>query len=557
MARRALSQHKVLKVAMRSTFLALIVGAAALLTSICPSSALSDESGEQRDVLRAASSSFPDYLDPQLSYTYEGWTAMYATYVPLLTYRHAGGRAGSDFIPGLAKSLPKISDGGRTYTLFLRPGLRYSNGTRVRASDFEYAIKRMFKLRSGGQIFYTGIAGAKRFQRKRRGGIGGIVANDKTGKIVIHLVKPRATFEYELAMPFASPVPQSTPMRDRTFRPPPSTGPYALTVSGLAFGWTLKRNPAWTTNGELMPQLPDGHVDEIDVEVIRSGDAQVKGVKQGKLDAMLGSPPANQYAQLARRYRGTQFLTGPLLSTYYFWMNTTRPPFDDLRVRRAVNYAIDRRALRRIHGDRLIPSQQIIPEGMPGHAGSVLYPHDMRKARELIRRANPADREITVWTDNESPAFESGVYYRNVLRRLGFHAHLKVTSGFNYFSVIGNTSTPNLDTGWGNWFADYPHPNDFFQPLLAGSSILPRNSSNFAQIDVPALNRRIARLNEHHLGSALEQRYAVLDRSFMKLAPIAPYGSLTTAIFVSKAVDLDKVVWSLLMGADLTSFRFR
>lgn len=547
-----------LKGKLRSSLLLLSIGTLlTLLASVCAPLALSDETGQQRDVLHAASSSFPDYLDPQLSYTSEGWAAMYAAYIPLLTYRHADGRPGSDVVPGLARSLPRISDDGRTYTLFLRPGLRYSDGTRVRASDFEYAIKRLFKLRSGGQSFYTGIAGVRRFQRKLHGGIGGIVTDDRTGKIVIHLVRPRGTFTYELALPFASLVPKSTPMRDRTFRPPPSTGPYRLTVSGLAFGWTLTRNPEWANNGELMPHLPDGHVEEINVEVIRSGAVQVRGVRQGKLDVMLGSPPPDQYAQLARRYRGTQFRSESMPSTYYFWMNTTRPPFDDIRVRKAVNYAIDRRILRRMSAGRLAPSQQIIPAGMPGHRKLTLYPHSMAKARQLMRRADPADRRITVWADTESPHFEASLYYRRVLQRLGFDAHLKVPGILNYFPLIGKASTPNLDTGWANWFADYPHPNDFFQPLLAGSSILPRNSSNFSRIDVPALNAKIARLNRRPLGPVQERQYAALDRSYMKLAPIAPYGSVTTAIFVSKAIDLSGVVWNPMMGADLTSFRFR
>jgi peptide/nickel transport system substrate-binding protein len=79
-------------------------------------------------MLRGGASSFPDSLDPQLSFTSEGWTAMYDTYVPLLTYRHADGTAGAKVIPGLARTLPKITNEGRIYTLFLRKGLRYSTG---------------------------------------------------------------------------------------------------------------------------------------------------------------------------------------------------------------------------------------------------------------------------------------------------------------------------------------------------------------------------------------------------------------------------------------------
>ena len=84
-------------------------------------------------------------MDPQLSYTAEGWTAMGEVYIPLLTYKHAEGAEGSEVVPGLAKEMPKISNGGKTYTLFLRPGLKYSNGKPVKASDFTYAVERLFK----------------------------------------------------------------------------------------------------------------------------------------------------------------------------------------------------------------------------------------------------------------------------------------------------------------------------------------------------------------------------------------------------------------------------
>jgi peptide/nickel transport system substrate-binding protein len=107
-------------------------------------------SGEKGGTLNGTYASFPDYMDPAISYTAEGWTAMADVYIPLLTYKHANGEEGSEVIPGLAKELPKISNGGKTYTLFLRPGLKYSDGTPVKASDFPFAVERMIKLNSGG-----------------------------------------------------------------------------------------------------------------------------------------------------------------------------------------------------------------------------------------------------------------------------------------------------------------------------------------------------------------------------------------------------------------------
>jgi peptide/nickel transport system substrate-binding protein len=115
---------------------------AALALSACGSSS-SSSSGTEGGTLKATFGSFPDSLDPGLAYTGEGSTAVYDVYVPLLTYAHASGSAGSKVIPGLATALPKIGDGGRTYTLTLRKGLKYSNGKPVKASDFAAAIERL------------------------------------------------------------------------------------------------------------------------------------------------------------------------------------------------------------------------------------------------------------------------------------------------------------------------------------------------------------------------------------------------------------------------------
>ena len=535
-----------------------VVAMALAATIVVALASCGGSSGKEGGTLRATYASFPDYLDPQLSYTAEGWTAMADTYLPLLTYAHAEGEAGGKVIPGLAESLPKVTNGGKTYTLKLRKGLKYSDGTPVKASDFKYAIERLFKVNSGGSPFYTKIVGAEKFAETKQGGIPGIRTNDKTGEIVIDLIAPSGTFTNELGLMFAAPVPPDTPAKDQTPNPPPATGPYVITSSDPGRSFTYERNPQWEkANGPAMPDLPDGHVDKIDVTLIRNDATQVNEVEQGNLEWMQNPPPADKYAQVKSKYEGTQFREEPTISTYYFWFNETKPPFDDVKVRQAVNYAIDGRALERIYAGQIASTQQILPPGMPGYERFVLYPHDMTKAKKLIEEANPSDRDITVWTDDESPNDEAGAYYQDVLKKLGFNAKLKELNADNYFTVIGNLSTPDLDTGWTDWFEDYPHPNDFFQPLLAGESILSTNNTNFSQTDDKALNAKITKLGQEQLGPDQEAEYAALDKAFMEKAPWAPYGTRTLSTFVSDAIDLDKVIFNPTFGQYMTSFQFK
>ena len=536
---------------MRAGWLAVAAAAGVLVL-------FSSSAGAAPQTLRAVAGSSPDYLDPQLSYTNEGWMAMYDTYIPLLTYRHADGEAGSEVIPGLARSLPRITDGGKTYTLFLRRGLKYSDGSSVRASDFTSTVKRLFKLTSGGSSFYADIVGVRRFLKTRRGGIGGIETHDRTGKIVIHLLRPAGTFTNLLALPFVALVPPGTPARDQSSSPPPATGPYAITNSTPGLGWSYARNPEWkSNNAKLMPQLPTGHVNMIHIAVLRDAATQIRGVEQGVFDWIFAEPPVNRGPALKGRYKRAQLRVEPLINLYYFWMNTKRAPFDDLRVRQAVNYAIDPAALRRIYAGTLSATQQILPPEIPGYEQFELYPHDMGKAKQLIAEADPADREITVWTDREWPNDKAGAYYQSVLQRLGFSVHLKILTPDNYFFVIGDRSTSDLDTGWGNWFEDYPHPDDFFRPLLSAESILSTYNSNWSLIADPALSAKTKQLALSPLGSEQAAGYAQLDREYMERAPWAPYGVRTGATFVSRAIDLGKVVWNPTFGADLASFQFK
>ena len=514
-------------------------------------------SGKEGGTLQGTYASFTE-LDPTIAYTAEGLTAMYNTYLPLLTYAHANGQAGTEVIPALAESLPKISDGGKTYTLTLRKGLKYSDGAPVKASDFASTVERVFKANSPGSGFYTGIVGAEKFAETKQGGIPGIETNDKTGEIVIHLTQPRGTFTNELALLYVALLPSGTPSKNLTDDPPPATGPYVITNVEHGRGWTYERNPQWAkNNGKLMPDLPSGHVDKVEIAVVRNKATSVNEIERGKSNWMQSILPADLYNKVKDRFEGTQFRVEHPINSYYFWMNTSKPPFDDLKVRQAVNYAVDSAALERIYSGALAASHQILPEEMPGHKTFDPYPHNMAKAKELIAQANPSDRNITVWVDNESPNDKAGAYYQGVLSELGFNAKLKTINADVYFQLISNTSTPDLDTGWTDWFADYPHPNDWFQLQLSGKSIAPVGNTNLAQIDDPKLNAKIARLATEQFGPKQEAEYAAMDREFMEQAPWAPYGTNTVSTFVSSQIDLDKVIFNPTFGQDLTSFQFK
>lgn len=535
--------------------IAALIGLSVIALSL---SSCGGSSGKEGGTLKATYASFPDYLDPALSYTAEGLTAMYDAYIPLLTYAHADGEAGGKVVPGLAESLPRISNGGKTYALTLRKGLKYSDGSPVKASDFAHAIERTLALNSQASGSYLSIVGAERFQKTKSGGITGIKTDDKTGKITIELTAPRGTFTNELGLLYGAPVPKSTPAKNMTANPPPATGPYVIVKSEPGRGWSYARNPQWAkNNADLVPEVPSGHVDKIDVKVVSNPSTQVNEVERGSSDWMQTTLPSDLYNKVKEKYEGSQFRVEPTISNYFFWMNTTKPPFDDLKVRQAVNYALNGEAMERIYAGSLKAIQQVLPPGMPGYEELELYPYDLAKAKKLIAEANPSDRNVTVWVDDEPPNNEAGAYYEGVLDKLGFNAKLKEVNAEDYFTLITNQSTPDLDTGWADWFEEYPHPSTFFEPLLSGESIRPVGNTNFAQIDDPKLNAKIQKLSEEPLGATQEAEYAALDREYMEQAPWAPYGTRTVSTFVSNAINLEDIVFNPTFGQDLASFQFK
>jgi peptide/nickel transport system substrate-binding protein len=497
--------------------------------------------------------SFPDYIDPQLSYTLEGWEVMYNTYTPLLTYKHAKGEEGTVVVPGLAEDMPEISPDGKTYTLKMRSNMKYSDGTPIKASDFTYAIQRLFKADSGGSVFYDGIVGASEYADGAADTISGITTDDATGDITIALEGPNGTFENILGLPFAAPVPPSTPLSDdATNSPPPSSGPFMITNVEAPQTLTLERNPNFQTVKDAgATEVADASVDKITVTQNKSNTAQVTGVEQNTIDFMVDPPDADRLQEVKSRF-GERFRMEESINTYYFWMNNQTAPFNDVRVRQAVNYAIDPEALNRVFGGRMHPTQQVLPPGMPGYEEYKLYPGpDMNKAKELLAQANPADRDITVWTNDEPDRKRIGEYYHDVLNQLGFNATLKVIAGDVYFTTIGNQSTPDLDTGFGNWFQDFPHPDDFFRPLLNSDAILPTNGNNFSRASLPELDAKMDELLTKQLTEGdTEQQYAALDKAYMEQAVWAPYGNEQFTTFVSERMDFEKAYHHLLFNQD-------
>jgi peptide/nickel transport system substrate-binding protein len=508
--------------------------------------------------LKIAMDGSTDYLDPGLSDTAEGWGVMWNVYLPLIGYRHRSGKAGASLVPYLAESLPHISADGRVYSLRLRDGLRYSNGEPVRASDFKRAIERDILLDSSGAPLFNNIAGAARFARHPKKGIIGIRVNDPKRTIAIHLLAPEGDFENVLASEFAAPVPATAPPSDTSLNPLPASGPYKI-LSYLPRSRIVEvRNPyfqSWRFHG----YVPVGNPDRVTWDIVPTARAALRSVLVGTDDWMSYWPiPSKRLPGIEKRYANRlEVSKGPNLS--YFFMNTQVAPFDNVAVRRAVNYAISRKWLAHLAGGLASGTENILPPGYPSYRAHELYRHNLREAKRLVANAHLSNREkrVTVWNHDVPGDLPFTGYLVNVLNELGFKAHEKVVTASDYWSTLSKPTT-KAQIGFANWLQDYPHPLDWFGVLLDGRQTVAGRNDNYAYFDVPSVTRKIESLTRQpELTPGVDAQWRRLDRQVMKLAPWAPFLNRKQADFFSARVQLGCYVSNLLYGFDYASICVR
>jgi peptide/nickel transport system substrate-binding protein len=521
-------------------------------TSITHAAANPNEFPEFRIAMDEAT----DYLDPGLSDTTEGWGVMWNVYLPLLGYRHVSGPDGAQLVPYLASTLPRISRDRRTYRLTLRSGLRYSNNTPVEAGDFKTAVERDFRLDSAGAAFFRNIVGADAFAKnpQEKGGIRGIVINNSTGTIVIHLQQPQADFSNVLASEFAAPVPAGSPAADTSLHPLPATGPYEIKSYAPKSGIVEERNPyfqAWRFHGAV----PGGNPDKVTWDIVPNASVALHRVLTGKDDWMsYYQVPSKRLPAIEQKHasRLRFFTPGNLM---YFFMNTRVPPFTSLKVRRAVNYAISRPALQHLASGLTHTSENILPRGYPSFRAHGLYPHNLRKAIRLVHESGYWHwrKKVFVWNHDVTADLPFTQYLVKILKRLGFRAAApKVVTAGSYWTTIGDRKT-QAQVGFADFIQDYPHPLDWFR-LLDGRTITPTHNSNYANFDVGWVNRRIERLTRPtKLTHRVDRRWARLDRQVMRLAPWAPFLNQEGTDFFSKRVELACYVNNVLYEFDYAS----
>jgi ABC-type transport system substrate-binding protein/DNA-binding SARP family transcriptional activator/streptogramin lyase len=455
----------------------------------------------------------------------------------LVTLDHAAGPDGSRLVPDLALALPAPADDGRSYTFRLRPGIRYSTGAFVRPSDVPRSFQRLFANGGSGVTYYQALVGAAACEKAPQTCdlSRGIAADDRAGTITFHLTQPDPDFLYKLTLAYADVLPAATPLR-QAGTPLPATGPYLISRYLPGRELLLVRNPyfrEWSAAAQ-----PAGYPGQIRIRLDLGPAAGTAAVARGEADFMpnLGRNPGGT-GYFAQHH--SQVQVNPVLITGFMFLNVRTPPFDDVRVRQAVNLALDRGLVVDDYGGPVAaqPTCQILPPDLAGYRRYCPYTRgpsadgawrapDLARARRLVAASGTAGMPVTVWDTIEPPGSvnETRVTVA-MLRQLGYRASLRRLPESTYFAYT-NDSRNRAQVIDGGWSADYASADTFIGKLACsyfapGDGQATTDASEFCD---PAVDRQItgAAALQAIDPQAAAARWAQLDRQLTDQAVFLP-----------------------------------
>jgi peptide/nickel transport system substrate-binding protein len=463
-----------------------------------------------------------------------------------------GGVEGSELVANLATSLPRPTDGGTTYPFRLRPDIHYSTGQVVKPRDVRSSIERGFKLRSiFHRDWFRGVVGGEACTRQPKACdlSEGIVTDPAANTVTFHLTRPDPEFLVKLTNPTAFVVPAGTPAKDVGTSPVPATGPYMIQTFVPKRTLVLVRNPRfreWSRAAQ-----PDGYPDRIEWNLSGQGgspineNTAVDAVLRGRADFFglgLEQPPRRRVEELTTRYASQAHLY-PYLGQFAMYLNTRVPPFDDPRVRRAVSYAVDRRAVQGLYPGPAQVTCQYWPPNFPGYRPYCPYTlnpspagawtaADRAAAIRLIKESGTRGMRVTVWSADSFAGVSR--YFVKLLDSLGYDARLKtIGPDFDKFYVFVADSRNKAQMA-AYWYQGSPSPFDLTTALRCGS-FTPNNGDNWnvAEFCSRQLEGKIQRALRLQVTdpAAAGPAWAAVDRQIVDDAPAIP-------LLVPQGIDL-------------------
>ena len=470
-------------------------------------------------------------LDPAIGYDWVNWSMIKSIFSRLLDYKPGT----TELVPSLAESY-EISKDGLTYTFKLRKGVKFHNGREVVAQDVKYSFERTNnpKTESPGAGFYDQIAGMEAFKKGKAKEVKGIKVVDPS-TIQFTLSRPDATFLHIVALNFSSVVPkEAVDKAGKDFgKKPVGSGAYTVAEWKLGQQLVFKKNPDYFVPG--VPKL-----DQITFQVGLEPMTAILKLEKGEADvAGDGIPPA-KFLEIRNnpKFAG-MIVEGGQLHTGYVTINVQMKPFDDVRVRQAVNMAINKERIVKIINNRAVPATQPLPPSMPGYDSAFKgYAYDPAKAKELLKEAGlEKGFKTTLYVFNVDPNPRIAQAIQQDLKEIGVEVALKNLAQANVIAAGGKPKTaPMIWSGGMAWIADFPDPSNFYGPILGcgGATAGGWNWSWYCNKDLDKRAEAADALSDPAKAGERAQAWKTIFTDIMKDAPWIPVFNEQRFTFRSK-----------------------
>ena len=532
--------------------------------SASPAGASSYQKAHAGGTLTLLASTAGGTLDPQVNYTLQYWQLFQATYDGLVTFQKVNGQASFDVVPDLATSLPKITNGGKTYTFTLRKGIKFSNGQTVTVNDVKATFIRLFKVSNPNSgSWYNAITGGDAcVATPATCTLSGLVVNAATNTVTFNLAKVDPEFIDQLAVPFAAILPAGTPTKDEGSTPVPGTGAYTFQSYNPNSSLVMVRNPYFKVwNAKAQPQ---GYPNKIVENFGSTVESEVTAVENGQADWVFDPLPADRLGEISTKY-ASQLQVHQLTADWYIPMNTNIAPFNNLKARQAVNYAINKNNIVKLYGGSRLANTTctILPKGFPGHTsfcgytkggGSKYNGPDIAKAKALVAASGTKGAVVKLVATNDAVNASVAQYIVSVLNQIGYKASVVLQSANIQFNYIQNTNN-KVQISLTQWFQDYPAASDFINILLGCSTFHPGsdNSINIAGFCNSGVDTQIKAAETLSITNptAANVKWGQIDKNLMtNFAPWVPLINPKLTDFVSSRVGNYKFSLEFYMYVD-------
>jgi peptide/nickel transport system substrate-binding protein len=452
-------------------------------------------------------------------------------YRTLTTQGAAPGADGTKIVPDLATDTGKPTDGGKTWTFTLKDGLFFETGAPITSTDVKWGVSRAWdpEIGIGSPYAKQLIEAPASYQGPYKSGELSTIDTPDAKTIVFHLKKPFADFGSVVAQNTFTPVPKGQGAGNALDSKPISSGPYKVSDYKPGASLKLVRNDKWDKKtDDVRTANPDVFQWTFGLDPATIDERMIAG-QGADADAIAGTVQAATVARMQTPQLKQRTMTGINGCTTYMGLNTTKKPLDNVKVRQAINLAVNKQTVRDADGGSALAEigTSIQPPTITGRVDYDPYPSpdhkgDAEAARKLLAEAGLSNGFTMTLDTRAQPKMQAmAVAIQQALEPLKITVKINTIDTATYYEVIGTTSQQH-DAAITGWCPDWPSGQTFLPPLFDGRNITSKGNTNLSQLNDPAVNAKIDEIAKLTDVAAANKAYGELDKQIMALAPVVP-----------------------------------